>query len=63
MSWEGDCEGALWWGIIPKKENNMNDKKYFSAEEDNDYLFCNYSKEEISKLGQRFGDINLKNQW
>ena len=32
-------------------------------EEDNDYLFCNYSKEEIAKLGQRFGDINLKNQW
>ncbi len=28
-----------------------------------DYLFCNYSKDEISKLGQRFGDINLKNQW
>jgi len=28
-----------------------------------DYLFCNYSKEEIAKLGQRFGDINLKNQW
>lgn len=32
-------------------------------EEDNDYLFCNYSKEEIEKLGQRFGDINIKNQW
>ena len=32
-------------------------------EEDNDYLFCNYSKEEIAKLGQRFGDINFKNQW
>ena len=28
-----------------------------------DYLFCNYSKEEIAKLGQRFGDINIKNQW
>lgn len=33
MSWEGDCEMALGWGIIPKKENNMNDQKYFSAEE------------------------------
>lgn len=33
MSWEGDCEMALGWGVIPKKENNMNDKKYFSAEE------------------------------
>ena len=28
-----------------------------------DYLFCNYSKEEIAKLGQRFGNLNLKNQW
>ena len=28
-----------------------------------DYLFCNYSKEEIAKLGQRFGDMNLKNGW
>ena len=28
-----------------------------------DYLFCNYSKDEIAKLGQRFGDINLKNRW
>ena len=28
-----------------------------------DYLFCNYSKEEIIKLGQRFVDMNLKNQW
>lgn len=27
-----------------------------------DYLYCNYSKEEIIKLGQRFGDMNLKNQ-
>lgn len=33
MSWEGDYEMALGWGVIPKKENNMNDKKYFSAEE------------------------------
>jgi len=32
-------------------------------EQDIDYLFCNYSKEEITKLGQRFGNINLKNQW
>ena len=32
-------------------------------EEKIDYLFCNYSKEEIAKLGQRFGDINLKNKW
>jgi hypothetical protein len=28
-----------------------------------DYLCCNYSKEEIAKLGQCFGDINLKNGW
>lgn len=28
-----------------------------------DYLFCNYSKEEIAKLGKRFGNLNLKNQW
>jgi hypothetical protein len=34
----------------------MNDEKI-------DYLFCNYSKEEIAKLGQRFGDMNLKNGW
>ena len=32
-------------------------------EEKIDYLFCNYSKEEIAKLGQRFGDMNLKNKW
>ena len=32
-------------------------------EEDNDYLFCNYSKEEISKLRQKFDDLNLKNSW
>ena len=36
--------------------NNM-DKEHI------DFLFCNYSKEEIAKLGQRFGDINIKNQW
>jgi len=36
--------------------NNM-DKEHI------DFLFNNYSKEEIAKLGQRFGDINLKNQW
>lgn len=36
--------------------NNM-DKEHI------DFLFCNYSKEEIVKLGQRFGDINIKNQW
>lgn len=28
-----------------------------------DYLYCNYSKNEIAKLGQRFGNLNLKNQW
>ena len=28
-----------------------------------DYLFCNYSREEIIKLAQRFGDINVKNNW
>ena len=28
-----------------------------------DYLQCNYSREEIAKCGQRFGDLNLKNQW
>lgn len=33
------------------------------GEEKIDYLFCNYSKEEIAKLGQRFGDVNLKNNW
>jgi len=32
-------------------------------EEKIDYLFCNYSKEEIAKFGQRFGDMNLKNRW
>lgn len=32
-------------------------------EEKIDYLFSNYSKEEIAKFGQRFGNINLKNQW
>ena len=36
--------------------NNM-DKEHI------DFLFCNYSKEEIAKLGQRFGDMNLKNRW
>ena len=36
--------------------NNM-DKEHI------DFLFCNYSKEEILKLGQRFGDINIKNKW
>jgi len=33
------------------------------GEEKIDYLFNNYSKEEIAKLGQRFGNINLKNGW
>ena len=33
------------------------------GKENIDYLFCNYSKEEIAKLGQRFGNLNLKNQW
>lgn len=33
------------------------------GEEKNDYLFCNYSKEDIVKLGQKFGDLNLKNSW
>jgi len=32
-------------------------------EEKIDYLFCNYSREEIIKLAQRFGDMNLKNKW
>ena len=32
-------------------------------EEKIDYLFCNYSREEIIKLAQRFGDMNLKNNW
>jgi len=36
--------------------NNM-DKEHI------DFLFNNYSKEEIAKLGQRFGDMNLKNGW
>lgn len=33
------------------------------GEEKIDYLFCNYSKEEIAKFGQKFGDMNLKNGW
>ena len=32
-------------------------------EENIDYLFCNYSKEEMAKFGQQFGDMNLKNGW
>ena len=36
---------------------------YKMNEEKIDYLFCNYSKEEIAKFGQKFGDINLKNSW
>lgn len=28
-----------------------------------DYLYCNYSKKEIAELGQKFGDLNLKNGW
>lgn len=28
-----------------------------------DYLYCNYSVEEIAKCAQRFGNMNLKNQW
>lgn len=28
-----------------------------------DFLFNNYSKEEITKFGQQFGDMNLKNGW
>ena len=31
--------------------------------EDIDYLYCNYSVEEITNCAQRFGKINLKNQW
>ena len=33
------------------------------GEKEIDYLFCNYSKEEISKLKQKFGNLNLKNSW
>ena len=32
-------------------------------EENIDYLFCNYSKEEMTKFAQQFGDMNLKNNW
>ena len=32
-------------------------------EENIDYLFCNYSKEEMAKFGQQFGNMNLKNGW
>ena len=32
-------------------------------EEKIDYLFNNYSKEEIAKFSQQFGDMNLKNGW
>ena len=28
-----------------------------------DYLYCNYSVEEIANCVQRFGKMNLKNQW
>ena len=28
-----------------------------------DYLFANYSKEEIAEFGQKFGDMNIKNNW
>ena len=28
-----------------------------------DYLYNNYSKEEIAKLGQQFGDMNIRNGW
>lgn len=35
---------------------NMNQEKL-------DYLYCNYSREEIAKFGQKFGDMNLKNGW
>lgn len=28
-----------------------------------DYLYCNYSRKEIADLGQRFSDLNLKNNW
>ena len=27
------------------------------------FLYCNYSREELAKCAQRFGDLNLKNQW
>jgi hypothetical protein len=33
------------------------------SEEKNDYLSCNYSKEDITKLRQKFNDLNLKNNW
>ena len=32
-------------------------------EENIDYLYCNYNKDEIANLGQRIGNLNLKNQW
>ena len=28
-----------------------------------DYLFANYSKEEIAEFGRKFGDMNIKNNW
>ena len=28
-----------------------------------EYLYCNYSREELAKCAQRFGNLNLKNQW
>lgn len=31
--------------------------------EDIDYLYCNYSVEEIANCAQYFGKMNLKNQW
>lgn len=53
--------------ISPKESYMILDCLKYVLEQMNkekiDYLYCNYSKEEITKLGQRFGDMNLKNQW
>lgn len=32
-------------------------------EEKIDYLWCNYTKDEISECAKRFGRLNLKNGW
>lgn len=39
--------------------------KVFAEMVDNgeDYLFCNYSRKEIADLANKFGEMNLRNDW
>lgn len=37
--------------------------QYALSKMTDDYIYGNYSREEIEKLGQRFGDLNIKNGW